>query len=140
MEIYAVVGKKSYANLLADPTGADAIIVPCTPGKGSLKAGALLVREASGLYSPAASAGVVDTAMLAVLAEDVDTGDAVASGTTVTAENAKAYRAGCFIDGMVKTSDNVALTAAQKLILRKQGITFDKAQSTETVTNTVTGS
>ena len=134
MEIYEVVGKKSYANLLADPTGADAIIVPCTPGKGSLKAGALLVREASGLYSPAASAGG------AVLAEDVDTGDAVASGTTVTAENAKAYRAGCFIDGMVKTSDNVALTAAQKLILRKQGITFDKAQSTETVTNTVTGS
>lgn len=138
-ELYSTIGTRTYANLLADPQGADVIAIPCKPGNGEVAAGTVMYREASGLYSPAAAANVVTTNQLVVLKEDVATGDAPEAGETATAEDAAAYRAGCFIDGAVKLAGGTALTDAQKVILRGQNIVFDKKESAETFENTVTG-
>ena len=75
-----------------------------------------------------------------MLKEAVASGNAPASGVTAVAEDGLAYRAGCFIDGAVKLTAGAALTDAHKVILRQQGIVFDKKESTTTFTNTVTGS
>ena len=99
-----------------------------------------MYRKASGLWAPAASAQVVNTNQLAVLKEAVASGTAPASGVTAVAEDGIAYRAGIFIDGAVKLTAGAALTEAHKVILRQQGIVFDKKESTTTFTNTVTGS
>ena len=139
-ELYAKIGESGYDQLLADPQGADVIAVPCEPGNGDIKRGTILYRKASGLWAPAASAQIVNTNQLAVLNEAVATGSAPASGKTVTAEDAAAYRAGCFIDGRVTLAADAAVTEAHKVILRQQGIVFDKKESTSTFTNTVTGS
>ena len=122
-ELYKKIGESGYDQLLADPQGADVIAVPCEPGNGDIKRGTILYRKASGLWAPAAAAQIVNTNQLVVLNEDVATGNAPASGTTVTAEDAAAYRAGRFI----------------KVILRQQGIVFDQKENTSTFTNTVTG-
>lgn len=139
-DLYGTIGTRSYANLLADPQGADVISIPCKPGNSTVAAGTVMYREATGLYSPAASANVTAANQLVVLKEDVETGDAPESGKTATAEDAAAYRAGCFVDGAVKLAAGAALTAAHKAVLRGQGIVFDKAESVETFNNTVTGS
>lgn len=139
-EIYDVIGTSTPVNLLADPQGADKIAIPCEPGNGDIPAGTLMYRKASGLWAPAAAAQVVNTNQLAVLKEAVASGNAPASGVTAVAEDGLAYRAGCFIDGAVKLAAGAALTDAHKVILRQQGIVFDKKQSTTTFTNTVTGS
>lgn len=138
-KLYGIIGTKEYGNLLADPQGADAIAIPCEPGSGNVKAGCLMYRKSSGLWAPAAVAQVVNTNMLAVLAEDVACGDAPESGKTAVAEEAKAYRAGRFIDGTVKLTADAALTDANKVVLRQQGIVFNVKESTATFTNTVTG-
>lgn len=139
-ELYGVIGTSNTANLLADPQGADKIAIPCEPGNGDIPAGTLMYRKASGLWAPAASAQVVNTNQLAVLKEAVASGAAPASGETAVAEDGLAYRAGCFIDGAVTLTAGAALTDAHKVILRQQGIVFDKKESTTTFTNTVTGS
>jgi len=139
-EIYDVIGTSTPVNLLADPQGADKITIPCEPGNGDIPAGTLMYRKASGLWAPAAAAQVVNTNQLAVLKEAVASGSAPASGVTAVAEDGLAYRAGCFIDGVVKLAAGAALTDANKVILRQQGIVFDKKESTTTFTNTVTGS
>ena len=139
-DLYSVVGSSSYTNLLADPQGADVIAISCEPGNGDVPAGTVMYKKASGFYAPAASANVVATNQLVVLKEAVATGSAPASGVTVTAEDAAAYRAGCFIDGAVKLAAAAAVTEAHKVILRAQGIVFDKKESTGTFDNTVTGS
>lgn len=140
-DLYSVIGEKGYSNLLADPQGADVISIPCKPGSGAITRGTLMYREATGMWSPAAAANVVNTNQLAVLNEDVDTtGSAPASGKTAVAEDAAAYRAGCFVDGAVKLAAGAALTAAHKVILRMQGIVFDPMESTSTFDNYVTGS
>lgn len=138
-EIYNVIGTSEYDQLLADPQGADVITIPCEPGNGEIKRGTVMYRKASGLWAPAASAQVVNTNMLAVINETVATGSAPASGTTVTAEDAAAYRAGIFIEGRVKLTANAALSDANKVVLRQQGIVFDRKESTGTFNNTVTG-
>jgi hypothetical protein len=138
-DLYGVIGTSTYANLLADPEGADVISVPCKPGNGALTAGTLLYRGADGLYAPAATAQVTASNMLVVLAEDVSTGEAPASGSTAVAEDAKAYRAGIFVDGTVKLAAGASLTAESKAVLRGQNIVFDKKESAETFTNTVKG-
>ena len=139
-ELYDVIGTSEYANLLADPQGADIIGIPCEPGNGDVPVGTVMYRKASGLWAPAASAQIVNTNQFAVLKEAVATGSAPASGETAVAENAAAYRAGCFIDGVVKLTAGAALTDAHKVVLRQQNIVFDKKESTSTFTNTVTGS
>ena len=139
-ELYSTIGTRTYTNLLADPQGADVIAIPCKPGNGDVAAGTVMYRETTGLYSPAAAANVTADNQLVVLKEDVATGEAPEAGTTVTAEDAAAYRAGCFIDGVVKLAAGAKLTDAQKVILRGQNIVFDKKESTETFTNTVSAS
>lgn len=139
-ELYSTIGTRIYTNLLADPQGADVIAIPCKPGNGDVAAGTVMYREASGLYSPAAAAQVTAANQLVVLKEDVATGAAPEAGTTATAEDAAAYRAGCFIDGVVKLAAGAALTAAHKAVLRGQNIVFDVKESTETFNNTVSGS
>lgn len=138
-ELYKKIGESGYDQLLADPQGADVIAVPCEPGNGDIKRGTILYRKASGLWAPAAAAQIVNTNQLVVLNEDVATGNAPASGTTVTAEDVAAYRAGRFIDGRVTLAADAALTEAHKVILRQQGIVFDQKENTSTFTNTVTG-
>jgi Listeria-Bacteroides repeat domain (List_Bact_rpt). len=125
-EMYSVIGTKLYDNLLADPQGADVIAIPCEPGKGELKAGTLMYRGATGLYAPASSSEISTSYYLAVLKEDIDTGNSVDIDTV--AENAAAYRAGCFVDGKVTYDSSgtaTAVTAAQKVVLRLMGIVFD---------------
>lgn len=116
--IYNVIGSKDYKNLLADPKGADLITVPVYPQNTAIAAGTLLTRNSAGLWTPIASGSIADNVELVVLMEDVPANDgAVATDATVA-------RAGCFIDGVVLESGGAAPTAAQKLILRKQGIVF----------------
>lgn len=139
-DLYNTIGTRSYDNLLADPQGADVITIPCKPGNGAVARGTVMYREATGLWSPAASAQVVSTNQFAVLNEDVDTGAAPASGVKAVAADAAAYRAGRFIAGKVKLAASAALTEAHKVILRTQGIVFDPMESTATFDNSVTGS
>lgn len=116
--IFNVIGSKTYKNLLADPKGADLITVPVYPNAAALAAGSLLTRNSAGLWQPIASGSIADNVELVVLMEDVPAND------TAIATDATVARAGCFIDGVVKESGGNAPTAAQKLILRKQGIVF----------------
>ena len=140
MELYNTIGTSAYDQLLADPNGAEVISIPCEPGNGTVKRGTVMYRKASGLWAPAATANVVNTNQLAVLNEEVETGSAPASGTTVTAEDAAAYRSGRFVDGRVTLAASAALTEAHKVVLRQQGIVFLEKEGTGTFTNTVTGS
>lgn len=116
--IFNVIGSKTYKNLLADPKGADLITVPVYPNVSALSAGALLTRNSAGLWQPIASGSIADNVELVVLMEGVPAND------TAIATDATVARAGCFIDGVVLESGGNAPTAAQKLILRKQGIVF----------------
>lgn len=139
MELYGKIGERNPEYLLADPQGAERIGIPCTPGKGAVKRGTVMFREANGMYSPAASADVVNTNMLVVLEEAVDTGSAPASGETAIAESAEAFRAGRFIDGKVFLAGDAELTADNKVVLRQQGIVFSPMVSTTTFDNSASG-
>lgn len=131
--LYGVIGTKGYTNLLADPQGADVYGIPCEPGNGTIPAGTVMYRKSSGMYAPAESGQVSTSYMLCVLKEDVQTGDTVSAGAV--AEDAAAYRAGCFIDGMVFLKSKAALTVEHKTVLRLMGIVFDKQESTGTFDN-----
>ena len=126
MSLYEVIGEKKPVNLLADPQGSDIIAVPMKPGNGVVKMGTLIYRGEDGQYLPAAAAAVVETNYLAVLNEDVDT-----DADETVAENAAAFRAGKLIDGAVILADNGEITAAMKVILRKQGIVFGQMVKAE---------
>lgn len=130
--IFNVIGSKTYKNLLADPKGADLITVPVYPNVSALSAGALLTRNSAGLWQPIASGSIADNVELVVLMEDVPAND------TAIATDATVARAGCFIDGVVKESGGNAPTAAQKLILRKQGIVFKPDVTAEPFANSYT--
>lgn len=132
-ELYKTIGTSNYTNLLADPQGADVIAIPCEPGNGAIPAGTVMYRKSTGLYAPAADGQVSASYMLVVLKEDVDTGDTVTAGAV--AEDAGAYRAGCFIDGAVVLAEEAALSDANKVVLRTMGITFDKKEGTGTFDN-----
>ena len=132
-DLYSTIGSRAYDNLLADPQGADVIAIPCRPGNGSIKRGTVMYRESSGLWSPAASGQITTSYMLAVLNEDVETGDSVEPGAV--AEDAAAFRAGRFIDGKVKLASNADVTAAHKVVLRMQGIVFNPMESADTFQN-----
>ena len=134
-DLYEVIGTKEYKNLLANPTGAEVIAVAMLPGKGLIKAGTVLEQNSSTLlWEPAASGHISTSYMLAVLGEDVDTG----APSSTLAIDAKAYRAGTFIDGAVKYDNSgvlTALTAAHKLALRFQNIVFTAKESTADIDN-----
>lgn len=130
-KLFDTIGSSAYTNLLADPQGADVIAVPCTPAKGIIEPGTVLYRTASGLWEPAAAKDIVDTNQLVVCKETVDT-----TADAEVAEDAAAYRAGCFIDGVVKVGGAVP-TDAQKVVLRGQNIVFDKKETTATFKNDV---
>ena len=126
-ELYGVIGEKEYTQLLADPQGADIISIPCMPGNGKIPRGTVMYRGATGLWSPAASAQISTSYMLAVLNEDVDTGSTISAGAV--AEDAAAFRSGCFVDGMVFLASKASLTDAHKVVLKLNGIVFDKADN-----------
>lgn len=132
-ELYGVIGSRTYTNLLADPQGADVIAIPCEPGNGEIKAGTIMYRKSTGLYAPAESGQISTSYQLVVLKEDVDTGATVPAGAV--AEDAAAYRAGCFIDGAVVLKNNGTVTDAHKVVLRLEGIVFDKEEATGTFDN-----
>ncbi len=132
-ELYTTIGSRTYTNLLADPQGADVIAIPCEPGNGDLPAGTVMYRKSTGLYAPAESGQISTSYMLAVLKENIDTGNTVAAGAV--AEDAAAYRAGCFVDGAVVLKNNASLTEAHKVVLRLAGIVFDEKESTGTFDN-----
>lgn len=126
--LYDKVGEVTYTNLLADPQGADVIAVPVEPGD-AIPAGTVLYRKATGLYAPAASAQITATNALVVCKDEIE------ANATNIAEDAVAYRAGCFVDGAVKLAAGAALTDAHKAVLRGQNIVFDKKESTGTFKN-----
>ena len=134
MSMYETIGEKTYANLLADPQGADLIAIPCEPGNGIVTAGTVMYKKESGMWAPAASAEAVATNQLAVLNETVNTAGATTEGGTI-AEDAAAYRAGRLIAGMVKLAAGATLTAAAVLALRNQGIFLDQKVGTEAFNN-----
>ena len=130
MSLYEVIGTNNPEYLLADPNGADLIAIPCKPGNGKINRGTVMYRGADGMWLPASSAEAVDTNMLAVLDESVDT-----TASATVAEDARAFRAGRLIAGKVTLKDGAELTAAVQLALRKQGIVFDRMVGTGTFTN-----
>ena len=137
-KLYEVIGKREMKNLLADPQDADVIAIPCTPGNDLVPAGTVMFRDTTGMYSPATADKVTGEYMLVVLKEDVDTGSKPQEGE-VTAEDAIAYRKGRFIDGAVTLASGTELDASNKVVLRQQGIVFDKKESTETFENKTSG-
>lgn len=138
-DLYSVIGTSTPTNLLSDPQDADKIAIPCEPGNDDIPAGTLMYRKESGLWAPAASEQVVNTNQLAVLKEAVSTGSAPESEQTAVAEDGIAYRAGRFIDGAVTLAAKAALTEAHKVVLRQQGIVFNRKEGTDTFDNKVTG-
>lgn len=131
MELYETIGTSTVRKLLASTEGVRKATLPIQPNAAAIPAGTVLYRQASGLWTPAAAAQIVDANALAVLNEDL----AINSGNV--AEDADAYVAGCFIDGTVKDSTGTAVTAAMKLALRKQGIFFKEDATVGTFNNEV---
>lgn len=129
MNMYGTIGTSNPEYLLADPQGADKIAVPCKPGQGTFKRGAILYRGSDGLYDAATASELDGSKNLVVLDEEVDTGNGN------VAENGSAFRAGRFIDGKVILNGGGTLTAANKLALRQQGIVLNPMESTDTFDN-----
>lgn len=114
------IGKWEPEYLLSDPAGAQPFAIHCTPGNGTLQRGQIMKRDENGMFSPAASADIVDTNYLAVLNETVDT-----NADATVAAAAAAYRAGKMIESKLVLKDGGSLTAANKLVLRRQGFLLD---------------
>ena len=121
MSLYETVGTRKYSYLLASPEGAEKIAVSLKPGTGTLKLGTVLYKDADGFYSAAAAANVVASNDLVVLDEDVDIAGAAVTGGTV-APSAAAFRQGRLVRGAVKLASDAALSAANEIVLRQQGI------------------
>lgn len=120
--LYRTIGTSNPTLLFASADNIDAISVPLLPEAGTYTPGTLLYRMSSGFYAPAGASDVATSNMLAVLGEEV----VVDQGETV-APAVMAYRAGCFVDGAVKYDNSgtaTAVTAAMKVVLRKQNIVF----------------
>lgn len=132
MNMYEVIGTNNPEYLLADPEGADLISIPCEPKNGTIKRGTVVYRKASGMYAPAAAANVVSTNMLAVLDETVDT-----DANETVAEDARAFRGGRLIYSKVFLTGDVALTAANIVVLRGEGIVFDQMDTAAEFKNTI---
>lgn len=123
--LYGKIGQNDPAYLLADPIGAEKIGVSLKPGVGTIKRGTVIYRNSSNLYEAAAAANIIATNYLAVLDEEVTS----ATGETI-APVASAYRKGNLIAGKVIISTGTAVTAAQEVILRGQGIMLSQMDAT----------
>lgn len=123
--LYGKIGQNDPAYLLADPIGAEKIGVSLKPGVGTIKRGTVIYRNSSNLYEAAAAANIAATSYLAVLDEEVTS----ATGETI-APVASAYRKGNLIAGKVLTSAGTAVTAAQEVVLRGQGIVLSQMDAT----------
>lgn len=132
MSLYEVIGTNNPTYLQADPQGADIIAIPCKPGNGVVKRGTIMYRDTDGMYAPAAAADAVDTKMLVVLDETVDT-----SANATIAEDARAYRAGRLLAGKVMLKNDATVTNTVALVLRKQGIVLNGMADNETFDNEV---
>ena len=120
MNMFETIGVNEPTYLLADPQGADVIAIPVAAGKGVVARGTVVFRNAEGAYEAATAADVIATKFLAVIDESVDT------SAEQNNEDAKAYRAGRLIAGKVVLKDGSAVTAAQAIVLRAQGIVLDQ--------------
>lgn len=116
--LYGTIGESKPSYLLARP-GGELISIPCKPNEGEITIGTLMYRGSDGMYAAADAEKAVTTEYLAVLGETVDT-----SANAEIAEDAKAYIAGCFIDGKVTLKGGSPLTDEVKVVLRKQNCTF----------------
>lgn len=123
--LYGKIGQNDPAYLLADPIGAEKIGVSLKPGVGTIKRGTVIYRNSSNLYEAAAAANIIATNYLAVLDEEVTS----ATGETI-APVASAYRKGNLIAGKVIISAGTAVTAAQEIVLRGQGIVLSQMDAT----------
>lgn len=122
--LYGIIGQSTPENLLADPLHGHPIAVPMEIGNGTVPRGAVICRKASGFWAPATSDVITTGNLLAVINEEINTGDGP------VAENAAAYETGRFIDGKVLYFDGSAytvVTAAHKVALAKQGIFMDQS-------------
>lgn len=119
MSLFDTIGTKTYANLLADPEGANKIAVPVQPGQGKLLPGCLLYRNGN-MWLKATTSQISTSYALAVLADEVDT-----DANLLIAEDAAAYIAGKFIRGKVFLAAGDTITAAYELVLRLEGITLE---------------
>lgn len=118
--LFGTIGTHEPSYLLASNYDTDAVAISVEPGNGTIPAGAVMYRKTGVLYAPAASANIAETSNLVVLRDDVDT---TTSATVAVA--AAAYRRAKFIAGKVLVkngSDYEAISAANEIVLRKQGI------------------
>lgn len=133
-ELYDKVGEHKPSYLLADPTGAEKVSVSVSPVEGTIKRGTILYRGADSLYKAAEAANITATSYLVVLDEDVT----IESGETV-APTAAAYRAGRLVRSKVTVGGTTAVTAAQEVVLRGQGIVLSLlAEDAAEITNSTT--
>lgn len=133
MSMYEIIGANNPTYLLADPQGAETIAIPCAPNNGVIPRGTVMYRNNNGQYEPAASNNVAVTSMLVILDETVDT------TASATAEDARAFRTGRFIIGKVVLASGAALSAANIVVLRNQGILFDRMTAIVNVTYKANG-
>lgn len=120
--LFGTIGTHEPSYLLATSNDTDAIAISVEPGNGTIPAGAVMYRKNGVIYAPAAAANIAEANNLVVLRDDVDT---TTSATVAVA--AAAYRKANFIAGKVLVkngSDYEAITAAQSVVLRKQGLTL----------------
>lgn len=120
MNMFETIGTNNPAYLLADPNCADVIAIPVEAGQGVVARGTVMYRKTNGAWAAATASDVVATNMLSVIDESVDT------AASENNEVAKAYRAARLISGKVTLKGGAAITAAQAIILRTQGIVFDQ--------------
>ena len=137
--LYGIIGQSVPNYLLADPLNGTPVAIPMEPGNGIVKRGTVAFRKPTGFWAPAEAGDIVNTNLFAVMNEEIDTGSAPSSGETAIAENAAAYRTGCFIDGRVTLKNDAALGAGHKVVLARQGIFFNVSESAGEFENGVTG-
>lgn len=118
-DMYAVIGNSADYSLLAGTGTETTIGVALKPGSGVIKRGTVIQKGEDGMYVPAVT-GAMANGECAVLTSDNDTG-AEASGV---AGSATAYKTGRFLSSKLILASG-ALTAADLLELRRQGITVD---------------
>lgn len=121
-KLFGILGSNEPSYLLASNYETDAVAISAEPGNGTVPAGAVMYRKSGGLYAPAAAANIDESNDLVVLRDSLDT-----ETSATVASAAAAYRKANLIAGKVLVkngSDYEPITAAQSVILRKQGLTL----------------
>lgn len=116
------IGTVGYDGLIvANEPVADVVTVKLAASKGVLARGTVITGAAGGEMS-AASAALVATNAVYILADETDTG--TGTGTAVTAT---AYRTGHFARNKLSTNGSYTLVAADEEIMRNAGILLSDA-------------